>query len=53
VSVCENCATEEEDLTAVWPGDEPRTDQPQLWCPGCLERHAHDLAEEDEEAEEA
>ena len=50
-AVCENCATEEEDLTSVWPDGDQTADNPQLWCPECVATYPHEAAEADEETD--
>ncbi|MDQ6909266.1 MAG: hypothetical protein M3Z84_00535 [Actinomycetota bacterium] len=44
--VCESCASEDDDLVAVWP-DEPPVPNPELWCAACRAERQHDLSDGD------
>ena len=49
VAICENCTTEEDDLTSVWPAGDQSAETPQLWCPECVATYAHEPAGDDEQ----
>ncbi|MFL5911876.1 MAG: hypothetical protein ACJ768_15035 [Gaiellaceae bacterium] len=51
IAVCENCASDDDDLTPVWPATDTG-EQPELWCPECRSRFPHEAATDGEEAGE-
>ncbi len=47
-AVCENCASEDEELTPVWPAAGTLA-TPELWCEDCRSRFPNDPADGEEE----